>query len=183
MKLTDKKSENSSPDIQRRRIMQGVAVGAGAVAVPGLASAVCAGHSTPMAKEVVEDDSIYVEFSDPEANFVDGVLARVSIHNNSDQEIRLSHLSTGNVTTKHGVYDINSRLHRSPVAVGPNGVYHFWLKPDNALGLSPDTVPAPALSRTAKMTKLQLRVVRGESQMVSARQNRLVDADVRYLAG
>ncbi len=174
---------NTLRNNERRKVLKGVAAATaaavGSVLLPSMASA-CAAHAKSHLSETVDDDTIYVEFSDPEANFVDGVLARVSIHNNGEHEIRLSHLSTSNVTTKHGVYDINSRLYRSPVAVAPGGVYHFWLSPSNARELPAGTFPSPALSKSVSTTTLQLRVVRGENQWVSAHDTRLLDAPIEY---
>ena len=166
----------------------------GTLLVPGVAKAVTSsvgvGSDSPGLVDKASDASVYVEFSDPESKFVDGALARVSIYNNSDREVLLSHLSMSDVETEQGVYKINSRLHRSPVAVGPEGVYHFWLAPSptdeaketpNYLTSQSTQLLSLSGEKTEK-TKLELRVVRGESVQVAARYNRVVDALVEYKA-
>jgi len=60
-----------------------------------------------------------------------GSLARVTISNTSDRTIKLGHLSPGAVTTQKGVYQLNALLVDNPVSIRADGVYQFWLRPDD----------------------------------------------------
>ena len=191
-----KNLQTHSVNVARRKLLQGAAVGTGAVLAPGFASAVASSNSFATGgpesgdryfDRSVSDASIVVEFSDHDASFVDGALARVSIYNNGEQEVVLSHLSMSDVITEQGVYDINSRLRRSPIAVGPEGVYHFWLAPGAAKTTLVDSTgqstPVPVKSASAVElvpVKLQLRIIRGESEYTVAQNNRMIDALVEY---
>lgn len=160
---------------QRRAALKSVAsivAVAGTVTVPGLAGAIVQRSTDALATDTVnalDENQVQVEFSDPSANGVDGLLARVSISNSGESEIYLHHLSPGVVATRDGVYDINSRLAQSPVAVGPSGTYHFWISPVNA-------APAERAAPEGIRTMVQLQVVTGHDEVVSAQHSRKVHA-------
>ena len=164
-------------DTNRRTVLKGTALVGGIAAVPGIASALAADVASTASTVVTSDvampyfaaEGVSIEFAGPQTSVIKGALARVSISNNSDTEIELRRLSPGAITTDEGVFNINSRLAKSPVAVGPNGTYHFWIRPDR------EAEPVKTAS-TGRQGMVPITVTTGKSQQVSAQHTRLAHA-------
>ena len=166
----------------RRKVLKGMVYGSAAAtltAVPALA-AVSELKATDTDKPTdaidagqlpLQQTGVAVEFSDPESNHIDGAMARVSISNNTDRDIELKHLSPGAITTKDGVYNLNARLDQSPVQVGPNGVYHIWIRPDKEA-----TSVAPATVNASTQGMIPVTIVRGNTAAQPAKHTRLAHA-------
>jgi len=167
----------------RRKVLKSMACGSAVAAVPALpALASISSEPSPMATDQSSDsiiadhlplqaNGIAVEFSDPESNHIDGAMARVSISNNTESDVELKHLSPGAITTKHGVYNLNARLQKSPVQIRPNGVYHIWIRPDSTVeSIAPTTVSA----RTQAM--IPVTIVRGNQAARPVQHTRLAHA-------
>jgi len=162
----------------RRQILKGMAYGGAAVTLPALPALASASSAPALADSDINAEQlplqaagVAVEFSDPEANHIDGAMARVSISNNTDKDIELKHLSPGAITTKDGVYNLNARLEQSPVQVGPNGVYHLWIRPDRE---AKSVVPATVNASTQAM--VPVTIVRGNTVARPVQHTRLAHA-------
>jgi len=127
------------PNIQRRRLVQGAALSSAAIAVPGVASALCAGteHAAELSKKnlsttpLLDNPDVHIELVETQTTVRNGALARVTVTNKTGKSIKLSHISPGAVSTQKGVYQINATLSNNPLAIRSGGSYQFWLSPDD----------------------------------------------------
>jgi len=87
------------------------------------------------------------------------VLAAITVKNNGAKPINLRHLSPGTVHTRSGVYQLNSTLNNNPLAIRPNGVYQFWLQPDDGTQASMSRKPVLQPHVATKKTLLDITVV------------------------
>lgn len=126
-------------DQKRRRIIQGAALSAAAIAAPNLAKAFCGpkAHAIKQASNTLDSisafttDKVSIELIESKVMLNNEALARVTVTNKHSRAIKLSHLSPGTIATQEGVYQINAVLQNNPIALRPNGVYQFWVKKDD----------------------------------------------------
>lgn len=158
---------DSQFDLKRRRVVQGAVISTAALAVPGIAGAVCgpgehkysqSQHTADVVADVTSDD-IAIELVETEQSLTSGQLARVRITNTSDRAIKLSHVSPGAISTQKGVYQVNATLQNNPLSIRPGGVYQFWLTPDDGTQALLSGKPKPLLAGAAKPTALEVSVV------------------------
>ncbi len=149
---------------QRRRVVQGMACSALAPALMGLhsrdalnttqtAELLCT-SADPRCAVSGDSSDISLEFSDPDANQIDGLMARFEITNHGTESVELRHLSPGAVSTRFGVYNINTVLADKVLELKPGEIRQIWLEPAADL---PTHLPAPMGHRTM----VQLKVVMG----------------------
>lgn len=154
------------PDKQRRRVIQGAALSTAAMAVPGLANAICGsgGHELATAKQpnnvepMLNNDDVAIELVETDYTVRSGKLARVTITNKSAHPIKLSHVSPGTVSTQKGVYQINATLSNNPLSIRSGGVYQFWLTPDNGTQALRSTKPKRIAGDGVRSTMLEVSV-------------------------
>ena len=151
----------NQPNIHRRRLLQGVVVSTAAIVVPGVASAMCSDVEHKLVQNqaalntspVLGNDQVTIELFESNITLNESKLARVTITNQSDKAIKLSHVSPGAISTQKGVYQINATLSNNPLAIQPKGVYQFWLRPDDGtqarLSTKPKFGPGHSEARTA----------------------------------
>ncbi len=159
-------NSDNQPDIKRRRVVQGAALSGAAMAIPGLAGAVCApkGHQLAETKSkqpasMLTSDDLAIELVETETSVRTGKLARVSITNTSHRSLKLSHVSPGAISTQKGVYQLNARLTDNPLSIRPGGVYQFWLSPDDGTQALRSGKPKMIDGEVAKTMPLEVSVI------------------------
>jgi len=156
----------NQPDIQRRRVVQGTVLSTAAMAVPGLANAICgsADHKQALSNnsstlsQALTGEDVSIELKETVRTARSGMLARVSVHNKSTQPIKLRHISPGAVSTQRGVYQINAILSQNPLAIKPGGTYQFWLTPDDGAQALLSSKPEPAIRNASRSAMLEVTV-------------------------
>jgi len=156
------------PNLKRRRVIQGVVISTAALAAPGLVSAASSTGTSRRAqanlslpenrlKPISED--IAMELVETEQSLSTGNLARISITNNSNRPIKLSHLSPGAISTQKGVYQINATLRNNPLTIQSGGVYQLWLRPDDGTQALLSNKPKPVPGESIVSTTLEVSVL------------------------
>jgi len=158
-------------DLKRRRVIQGAALSTAALAVPGMAGAVCGAdkhklaQSEPHSQEMPDtnlmltSDDVAIELVETEQSVRSGKLARVTITNTSGRSIKLSHVSPGAISTQKGVYQFNATLQNNPLSIRSGGTYQFWLTPDDGTQALLSGRPKPLPGKTARSTTLEISVI------------------------
>lgn len=172
-------NKTTKPDHLRRRVIQGTVLSTAAIAMPGLVSAACGAgdHKVAQISESFDsnnsltNDDVRIELVESKLTLKGGSLARVTISNTSDRAIKLSHLSPGAVTTQQGVYQLNALLVDNPISVRPDGVYQFWLRPDDGTQALRSRKPVP--SESDNRTSLKVVVVSATPSGTTSRTQRV----------
>jgi len=160
-------NSNNQLNHQRRRIVQGAALSTAALAVPGIAGAVCGrgehklaqSQKSPDAKSMFTSEDISIELVETERSLTSGQLARVTITNTSGRSIKLSHVSPGAISTQKGVYQFNATLQNNPLSIRSGGVYQFWLTPDDGTQALMSGKPKPTPGVANVSTPLDISVI------------------------
>lgn len=155
------------PNLQRRLVVQGTMLSAAALAVPGVANAICGagGHAVAQSSTAqsfnseLTADSVSIELIESKVMLNQGALARVTITNKSDRAVKLKHLSPGTIATQSGIYQINATLQDNPIALRPNGVYQFWVEKDDGTQAQLSQRPMPVHNEIDVPTMLEVSVV------------------------
>jgi len=169
MSTSDKESTTNNhkqPNIQRRRVVQGAVLSTAAMAVPGIASAVCKHGADAVAKTnsafdpntMLTSDDVAIELLESDTSVKYGQLARVTITNKSHRPIKLSHVSPGAISTQKGVYQLNATLSQNPLSIRSGGTYQFWLTPDDGTQALLSTRPTPVAGEVSQSAALEVLV-------------------------
>ena len=132
--MTHKRTERNEPklNLQRRRVIQGVALTTAALGAPSMANALCNGKDHTLAKTepLISDEDVSIELAEANMPQWHSPMAQITVTNKSNRDIKVSHLSPGAVTTPQGVYQLNARFGINPLAIRAGGNYTFWMTPD-----------------------------------------------------
>lgn len=146
-------------DKRKRASLKAIVGVAGLTAIPTSINAACrqgaalVSGATPRSEDVLGAETANVEI-DFDNSFHDNFNSnngpqtgaqRVTVTNNSGERLTLRHVSPGAVSTRHGSFDLNLLLARSPVTVEAGSSSSFLLEPvvDNAINA---IVPEPVSS-------------------------------------
>ena len=112
--MTHKRTERNEPklNLQRRRVIQGVALTTAALGAPSMANALCNGKDHTLAKTepLISDEDVSIELAEANMPQWHSPMAQITVTNKSNRDIKVSHLSPGAVTTPQGVYQLNARF-------------------------------------------------------------------------
>jgi len=161
------KKHATKPDLQRRLIVQGTLLSGAALAMPGVAHAICGAGDHKVAQSIaaqefnnkLTSDSVSIELIESKITLNKSALARVTVTNHSDRAIKLKHVSPGTIATQSGVYQINATLQDNPIALRPNGVYQFWVEKDDGTQALLSRKPVTVNSEVNVPTMLEVSVV------------------------
>lgn len=133
-------------NVQRRRVIQGVALSAAALGAPSMANALCNGaeHKLTQTASPISNDDVSIELAEANMPAWHSPLAQITVTNKSNHDIKISHLSPGAITTQKGVYQLNTRFGINPLAIRAGGKYIFWMTPDTGAEALLSTSPALA---------------------------------------
>jgi len=110
----------------RRKLLQGTGAVVAVTLVPAATAAACNKFT---GKE--PDSGLTVEVADAGVSHVDAELLRVSVSNQTKNDIQLSSITPGALNIDGQSYNLNSALGKGPLTIKPNTVRHFWLSPDS----------------------------------------------------
>lgn len=90
-----------------------------------------------------EQPDVVLSVQSPIKTLDGATLCRVSLSNHSTEEIELKSVYPGVFRAAEGLFDVNQRLKRGGVKVGPGGEYYFWLTADTVSRISKHPVETP----------------------------------------